>query len=212
LREVILVNWLKTLFRPGEPWASRRVWVLDLELSGLDPVDSHILSAGWVCIEQGTIRMEQAGYCLFRQSTLMGDDVSDSAHVHHITDQQREQGVDLRQWLEQQLVEHQNDLWVMHYAPLDLGFLKTHSQRMGIHWPKPEALDTLLYEKRRIPPSQLGTHASLNLNACRHRYGLPHYRSHHAFSDALATAELFIAQVRSRRDTKLTDRQLKRLF
>ncbi|MEP4545815.1 MAG: 3'-5' exonuclease [Saccharospirillum sp.] len=207
-----MVNWIKHLFRPGEAWESRRYWVLDLELSGLDPVDSHILSAGWVCIEDGAIQLDQAGYCLFKKSALMGDDVSDSAHVHHITDQQREQGVDLRLWLQQQLAQHHHDIWVMHHSPLDLRFLKMHSQRLGVHWPKAETLDTMLYEKRRIPPDRLGTHATLNLNACRHRYSLPHYRSHHAFSDALATAELFLAQVKSRRDTNLTDRKLKRLF
>jgi DNA polymerase-3 subunit epsilon len=212
MREVSLVNWIKHFFRPGEPWVSRRYWVLDLEMSGLNPVDSHILSAGWVGIERGEIQLDQAGYCLFKQSTLMGDDVQDSAHVHHITDQQREQGEDLEAWLAQQLVQHRQDIWVMHHSPLDLSFLKMHSQRLNIHWPKPETCDTMLYEKRRIPPDQLGTHATLNLNASRHRYSLPHYRSHHAFSDALATAELFLAQVKSRRDTQLTDRQLKRLF
>ncbi|MCP1328190.1 3'-5' exonuclease, partial [Halomonas sp. 707D4] len=36
---------------------------------------------------------------------------------------------------------------------------------------------------------------SIRLDASRQRYGLPSYQGHHALTDALATAELFQAQV-----------------
>ncbi len=40
-----------------------------------------------------------------------------------------------------------------------------------------------------VPP------ASIRLDDSRQRYGLPSYSAHHAKVDAMATAELFIAQV-----------------
>ena len=180
------------------PWHERRFWVLDLELTGLEPDAGHILSAGWVAIEGGEIRLDQAGHCLFRQSALMGDDVLDSAHVHRITDQQREAGEDLKDWLQQALAEHADDFWVFHHAPLDTGFLKENCRRFNLKWPKLQTLDTLAFERKRLPRELTPNYRDLTLTACRKRYGLPVYRQHHAFSDALGTAELLLAQIRSR--------------
>lgn len=197
---------------PARPWTDRTLWVLDLELSSLDARNGHILSAGWVAIEQGQVRLTSAGHCLFRQSAMMGDDVSASAHLHHITDQQREQGLDLGDWLREQLPNRANDLWVCHHAPLDIAFLKAHCERFDIEWPDPEVLDTLRFEKKRLPREVPGSYRDLNLNACRQRYRLPPYRAHHAFSDALATAELCLAQIRSRLGPAPTDRDLLKAF
>jgi DNA polymerase-3 subunit epsilon len=36
---------------------------------------------------------------------------------------------------------------------------------------------------------------ALNLEKCRHRYNLPDYSNHNALTDAMATAELLLAQI-----------------
>ncbi len=64
-------------------------------------------------------------------------------------------------------------------------------------------VDTLELEARfhrhrraRMLATMLGrAPASLRLDASRRRYRLPRYSAHHALTDALATAELFLAQV-----------------
>lgn len=196
----------------GHLWSQRRLWVLDLELSGLDVRESHILSAGWVRIDAGRVRLDSAGHCLFRQSALMGDDVLGSAHLHHITDQQREAGLDLADWLRRVIDGHRDDLWVLHHAPLDIAFLKENCRRFGLDWVRPTILDTLRFEKKRLPREIPGNQRDLNLTACRRRYGLPAYRAHHALSDALATAELCLAQIRTRLDDNATDRDLVRAY
>lgn len=193
-------------------WYQQRFWVLDLELTGLDPAEDHVLSAGWVCIEGGEIRLEQAGHCLFQQSAIMGDDVMGSAHLHHITDQQRESGEQLSRWLEQALQQHAEDIWVFHHAPLDSGFLKEQCRRFQLHWPKPTMLDTLAFERKRLPRDMPPGYRDLTLTACRRRYGLPIYRSHHALSDALGTAELLLAQIRSRLGKDATHKELLRAY
>lgn len=193
-------------------WHELRFWVLDLELTGLDPAEDHILSAGWVGIEGGEIRLNQAGYCLFQQSAIMGDDVIGSAHLHHITDQQRESGQPLSTWLSQIVAEHANDIWVFHHVPLDSGFLKEQCRRFQLSWPKPRMLDTLAFEHKRLPPGVPPGYRDLTLTACRRRYGLPVYRQHHAFSDALGTAELLLAQIRSRLGKDATQKDLLRAY
>lgn len=193
-------------------WHERRFWVLDLELTGLDAADGHVLSAGWVMIEGGEIQLSQAGHCLFRQSALMGDDVLDSAHLHRITDQQRETGEDLQTWMTQAFSDHVDDLWVFHHAPLDTAFLKEHCRRFQLKWPKPHTLDTMAFEHKRLPREVPPGYGDLTLNACRRRYGLPVYRAHHAFSDALGTAELLLAQIRSRLGAQASERDLIRAY
>ena len=57
------------------------------------------------------------------------------------------------------------------------------------------AVDTMLLEqvqlRRREQPIRTG---DLRLQACRDRYNLPAYPAHNALMDALATAELLLAQ------------------
>ena len=48
--------------------------------------------------------------------------------------------------------------------------------------------------ERKLHPNLVGTDA-YRLGAARQRYGLPEYRAHDALTDALAAAELFLAQI-----------------
>jgi len=56
--------------------------------------------------------------------------------------------------------------------------------------------DTLSFEKNKMSfDNEFQLHnSSLTLAACRTRHGLPIYTSHHAMDDAIACAELFLAQ------------------
>ena len=169
--------------------------VIDMEMTGLNPEEDTIVSAGSVMIQQGRIRLSTAEHHYFQATSLMGADVGESAHIHMITDAQREaQGESLSDWLLQLSSRLKADAWVFHHASIDMSFLKTYSLRMGIALPKVQIIDTLIIEKEKRSDDILDSHAQLNLNACRARYGLPTYRQHHAFSDALATAELYLAQ------------------
>lgn len=201
----------RQLWRTPQDWRNRRLWVLDLELTGLDPRRDTIISAGWVTIEQGEMRLSEASHCIFRNPdrTPLNDE---NVCIHRITEQQQVTGLDLGAWWLTQLLEHQNDLWVMHHAVLDCAFLKNLCRRMGMSWPNPYVLDTLRFEQKRMPATLPGGYDYLNLNACRARYGLPAYRAHHALSDALATAELCLAQIYSRMGEEVTDKALNRAF
>jgi DNA polymerase-3 subunit epsilon len=85
---------------------------------------------------------------------------------------------------------------LVHFAPLDLAFLKAAFARAGRAWPAPVVLDTvelLLKEhhrKHRFSPHP--PQSRTGLGEARAAAGLPAYPSHDALSDALATAELFL--------------------
>ena len=169
--------------------------VIDLEMTGLNPQEDSIISAGYVAIKQGRIQLSSAEHQYFKPTTLMGDDVLQSAHIHMITDEQRElNGINIQGWLLELSGRLKADAWVFHHAPLDYEFLKTSSIRLKQPLPKIEVIDTLMVEREKYPDQHLESHAQLSLNACRSRYGLPVYRQHHALSDAIATAELWLAQ------------------
>ncbi len=187
---------LKWFSKPDiRAWQEKKYLVIDLELTGLDPEEDAIISAGSVHIIEGRINLNSAEHHYFQPTSLMGSDVSDSAHIHMITDQQLEiKGERLQDWLVTLSTDLAADAWVFHHAQLDVTFLQNFSRRLKIPLPDITVIDTLQLEKNNRSEDFLESHAQLNLNVCRARYGLPVYRQHHALSDALATAELFIAQ------------------
>ncbi len=85
---------------------------------------------------------------------------------------------------------------VCHHKGMDWRFLKHIEAQHGIPFNPLAIFDTLAFEKHKLgrnphQPIQVG---QLTLSACRKRYNLPNYHSHHALTDTVACAELFLAQ------------------
>ncbi|MCF8017280.1 MAG: 3'-5' exonuclease, partial [Chromatiaceae bacterium] len=85
---------------------------------------------------------------------------------------------------------------IAHHAKIELSFLDAACRELYgggllVRCVDTEVLARRTFERRNIPfrPSELRLHA-----LCE-RYNLPRYRAHNAFYDALAAAELFLAQV-----------------
>ena len=82
---------------------------------------------------------------------------------------------------------------VAHGASIERDVIRRISKAMfGIEAPV-RAICTLQLE-RRISPNLVGSDA-YRLSAARKRHNLPGYAQHDALSDALAAAELFLAQL-----------------
>jgi DNA polymerase-3 subunit epsilon len=168
---------------------------LDLEMTGLDPRRDEIASIGYVVIRYDRICLAQAHHRLIQ----IEGSVAQSATLHGLVDADLNDGVPLANALAEVLDVLAGRVLVLHHAPLDLGFLNAACQRL---WNAPlvtRVVDTLALARRR----HHGTHrepkeGELRLDAVRAQYGLPRYPAHDALSDALATAELFLALVAHR--------------
>lgn len=160
---------------------------LDLELTSLDAKQGDIVSIGYVPIIEGKIEVGQGRHSLIYEHAGVGD----SAVIHGIRDCDTEQGVSLAEALAELDQARHNRVLLLHHAQLDLSFLAKHQP---IYQGMPAA-DTLLIEHKRRQRKNLPVDNALRLNQCRERYNLPQYLAHNALTDALATAELFLAQM-----------------
>ncbi|WP_051216138.1 3'-5' exonuclease [Ferrimonas futtsuensis] len=164
---------------------------LDLELTGLNPKEDEIVSIGAVPIEAGRIQCGQAFYQLVKATASVGH----SATIHGIVDGQLEQALTLSGALERLWPLLEGKILVCHNAELDLAFLSRALKECGVSDAPLLAVDTLELEQRRLlrqgKPLAAG---DLTLAACRDRHGLPYYQGHDALVDALACAELLLAQ------------------
>ena len=87
-----------------------------------------------------------------------------------------------------------------------MGFIERASQHVFGERPRLSVVDTFALERRHM--ERMGTYPrgeDLRLARVRERYGLPRYSNHNALSDALACAELYLAQRRSTRAESLRD-------
>lgn len=170
----------------------RALLAIDLEMSGLNPKTDRILSLGCVPVTPEGIPLGQAQHWLFNSAKS----VADSATIHHLRDcDLQQEGEDPDQVLPELLQSLKGHVLITHGGDIDADFLnQAHVQYWGQRW-RPTRLDTQDFTRRRLGSEHLPTASNLSLRHCRQHYHLPAWRAHHALSDAIATAELFQAQL-----------------
>jgi DNA polymerase III subunit epsilon len=189
-----LSGWLSR--RAHSPrWTDVVFWALDLETTGLRPESDRILSVGMVPIRTGVIRYGERFHSLVRPAT--GEGLStDGIRAHHLRPTDLEAAPPLAAVLPEIDRRLREGVLLLHFAQLDLAFLRGGYRRTGREWPKPHVVDTVdlilrLHERQqRWTPHP--TTPRTGLAETRRVLGLPPYPSHDALSDALATAELFL--------------------
>lgn len=183
----------------GTPCREVRFVALDLETTGLEAGRDEILSMGWVQIEALRIDLSTARRRLVRPSRAIPEQ---TAVIHRIMDDHAAGGAPMDQVLPELLGALAGKVLIAHHAPLELSFLEAACRRVygqGLLIP---AVDTLQLARERMERRQLAYRkGDLRLDALRAGYNLPRYRAHDALSDALAAAELFLAEL-AERDTR----------
>jgi DNA polymerase-3 subunit epsilon len=166
---------------------------LDFETSGLDASKDHIVSAGYVAIEDGMIQLSTARHELVK---LGGSLTEQSVVIHKITDDDVSAGLPLDEVVGNLLHALAGKIMVAHHAKIELTFLTQACQKLYGVSPRFPVIDTMRIAKqwleRRNKEIEQGDLRLFNL---RKRYGLPMYQAHNALSDAIATAELLQAQI-----------------
>jgi DNA polymerase-3 subunit epsilon len=164
---------------------------LDLETTGLDPKKDSILSVGLVNVEGMAVRLETAWHQVVRVDHALAEE---SVVIHEITDDAAAAGRPLEEVLPPLLEHLAGRVMLVHYKNIEQNFLDAACRRLyGSRFVIP-TIDTLALAarvfERRNHTIQAGDLRLFNL---RPRYNLPRYKAHNALSDALATAELFLA-------------------
>ena len=86
-------------------------------------------------------------------------------------------------------------LLLVHFAHIEKKFFQHACKRLYGFAPDFPIIDTLMIALKRLDQkTALYSPNELRLFNLRDFYGLPRYKAHNALSDALATAELFLAE------------------
>jgi len=175
----------------GSGCSSTELVALDLETTGLDAGTDQILSVGLVPVRNGSILLDRAWYRVVR---IAREVPADTAIIHGITDDASAQGAPLAEVLPEVLARLSGKVLLAHHAAVELGFINAACMRLyGVPFLIP-VIDTQLMAKQLMQRRDIPYKArDLRLSNLRDRYNLPRYAAHHALSDALATAELFLA-------------------
>jgi DNA polymerase III subunit epsilon len=180
---------------------------LDLETTGLNPETHGIVSIGLVPFTLERIHCARSFYRVVKPRRPLSES---SVAIHHITHRELRRAPDLGEILPELLDALTGRVAVVHYRGVERPFLKRAvRERLGENLEFP-LVDTMEIEARihrgwrthpaiRFMAGLIGRHPqSLRLAQSRARYHLPLYSAHHALTDALASAELFQAQVAHR--------------
>ena len=187
-----LADYLATPF-PDSRSDCREIEIvaLDLETTGLDPRKDVILSIGLVHIDHFSVKLDTAWHSIVRIDRAIP---GESAVIHQITDDQSAAGAPIEELLPELLGRLAGKPMLVHYSAIEQNFIDTVCRRLyGAPFVIP-IIDTLeigqrVFERR----NHLIQSGDLRLFNLRPRYNLPQYKAHNALSDALATAELFLA-------------------
>ena len=188
----------------NKPWIEHEYLVLDMETTGLNGSQDRAISLGWVLIINGAIKLASARHILLDNGPIDEKTVA----IHMITDQDiaqlgRNPSVAMR-YLRQLLLDK---VLVVHHAPMEQTFLETLWKEHKLNPLTQVMLDTLAMERDTQSRKQsMLSNEAFRLGESRKRYGLPDYQGHDALGDALATAELLLAQLHhAGADTNLKD-------
>jgi DNA polymerase III subunit epsilon len=177
---------------------------LDLETTGLDPERHSVVSLGLVPFSLKRIVCRESVYRVVQPRR---EPDAESIVIHHITHSEMADRRRISPMCWKLLLKAlAGKVVVVHYRAIERRFLDAVCRNRlgeGLVFP---VIDTMAIEARAHPRRKPGVidrwlgrkPISLRLAACRERYNLPHYGAHHALTDALATAELFQAQVAHR--------------
>ncbi len=174
---------------PSTPWNRARWCAVDLELSGLDPRRSEIISFGAVPIDDGRILLSGAVEGLVAPTRPLSES---SIVIHGIRSADLADARPLEEAIDPLLAAMAGRVVVAHVARVERAFLARALRRQGLRFRGPVA-DTdvlgrlwLCERDGSVPPRR-------SLHELAGALGLPAHGEHDALGDALTAAQVFIA-------------------
>jgi len=178
---------------PKTPINETPILAVDFETTGLDAAKDQILSIGHICIENNDIQLCSAHHQIV---CTEGELNADNVAIHQIMDDIKSAGEAIENAIEELLGSLAGKVMLVHFQKVEKTFLQAACIQLYGMAPEFPMIDTLMLAKRRLDRSSLlHPPSALRLFNLREQHGLPRYNAHNALSDALATAELFFAEV-----------------
>jgi DNA polymerase-3 subunit epsilon len=164
---------------------------LDFETTGLDPHKEKILSIGYTVLRDWKIVLGKSGHYIINVGIPLPES---SVVIHQITDSDARAGYRFKKTMKKLLKEMRGRVLLVHFAPVERGFLNAATKALYGHTLPFRLVDTMqLAEQRLKMANPYITPNDLRLFNLREAHGLPRYNAHSALEDAIATAELFLA-------------------
>ena len=165
--------------------------VLDFETTGLDINNDQIISIGIIEIEKLGIQLNTSWHQIVKTSW---DIPQETAVIHQITDDMVAEGLELDEAMRSLLQRLKGHVLIAHHANIELGFINNICHALYNQEFFTPTIDTQCLAKRQLlRQHDVIKEGTLRLFNLRKKYGMPAYKAHNALSDALATAELFLA-------------------
>jgi DNA polymerase-3 subunit epsilon len=170
-------------------------WALDVETGGLDARRDPLIAVGMVPVRGGRIQLRDSYRTLVRPDpgSLI---TSSSVTAHQLVSQDLREAPPLAEVLPEIDRRAREGVLLVHHAAIDVAFLRRDFARLGMAWPSCPVVDTaglLIRNAQLRDPTRPRELVALNLSRARAELGLPGYQAHDALTDAIATAELFLA-------------------
>lgn len=175
------------------PFAELPILAVDFETTGLDAKADKLLSVGFVSLTQQQITLNSSYHQIIKTKTQLEES---NVIIHHITDEQKEQGQPLHIVVERLLEALTGKVMLVHFARIERQFLQQACLELYGVAPDFPIIDTLVIAKRQLDKRDVAYDPSeLRLSNLRNKYQLPDHHGHDALNDAIATAELLLAQM-----------------
>ncbi len=165
---------------------------VDFETTGLHAKNDKLLSVGFVELKNGTIPLNTSYHEIIQsKGRLKADNVT----IHQITDSQKDSGESLQLVVEALLNALAGKVMLVHFARIERQFLAQACLELYGMAPVFPMIDTLVCAKRLLDMRDVAYDpSSLRLSKLRDDFKLPEHYAHNALNDAIATAELLLAQ------------------
>jgi DNA polymerase-3 subunit epsilon len=172
------------------------ILALDFETTGLDAQADKLLSVGFVTLEHEQIKLSTCYHQIIKTTQQLEES---NVIIHHITDEQKDRGEKLRTVVETLLRALAGKVMLVHFARIERQFLTQACLELYGMSPEFPILDTLVIAKRQLDKRDVAYDPSeLRLPNLRHKFNLPDHHGHNALNDAIATAELLLAQINNK--------------
>ena len=179
------------------------ILAVDFETTGLNAKQDKLLSVGFITLKKNQISLNTSYHQIIKTKEQLEES---NVIIHHITDSQKEQGKALAIVVETLLKALAGKVMLVHFARIERQFLTEACYELYGMAPIFPMIDTLALAKRRLDKRDVAYDPSeLRLTNLRNNFKLPEHHAHNALNDAIATAELFMAQMsKANKDGKTT--------